>query len=209
MGKGKLTDPADKRTPEQQQAAEQEEVKMLDINGLSMADLAAVPQTAAEVSNPFDGYPMEDIVIGKSKGKPVVVKKTYIVVLSPTVSVFQDPSGKRVSVTGKDGREKIKTIPTVHNRIVWDATNKRSMDVVFDRTMTLDDGSEVKYAVVPAHWARAQLIYHYDKKIRVDGRYLLLDPKQASRLRKVFEILINPKLQREKLAEDITKGDNE
>jgi hypothetical protein len=212
MGRGKLTDPADNKTPEQKQAQERDEAKALSIKGLSMADLQAVPQSAAAVVHPFDGYPMEDIEIGMDKGKPVITKKTFIVVLSPSVYVHQDPSGKNVHIKGKDGVDHIKTIPTTHNRVVWDTSNKHAIDIVFDRKMELEDGNTVSYAVVSEHWARAQLIYEYDAKasgIRVNRDYLLLDTDQVSRLRKVFEIIINPRLKTQVLADKISNGDDE
>lgn len=192
MGRRKLVDPVDKDKKAREESEDIEQVKTFDISNLTMADFQAIKATAAETPHPFDGYPYP-------KGK----EAAFIVGLNPTKYIPQDPSGRNLSVVVK-GEEKRVTIETTHNRLIQDFDSGGiNVDVVFDRKMKLVDGNTLYYALVPSHSVRAQLIFYYDSKterIKVNPDYLLLDTGQTTRLRRLYEIMINPKLKKEQMA---------
>jgi hypothetical protein len=87
-------------------------------------------------------------------------------------------------------------------------------DICFDRTIDLGEGQKLeRCAFVLSHSARAQIMFVLDpksgSKIQVDTRYLLLDTKQAARLRRVFEMIVNPKIKNERLAAAISNESDE
>jgi hypothetical protein len=174
-------DPADTIREEREFA---DDLKAVDIGSLKMDDFKSTPREAARINDPFNGYPMKDIVIDGMK-----TKKTFVVALDPRFTVHQDPNNR-----GK--------IRTSHNRIVFDNETKSNADIVFDRKMKVKDGV-LYYALVPSHSIRAQLIFFWDaKKMRIapDDRYRLLDLGQLSRLKQLFQIIINPKLHGERVS---------
>ena len=78
--------------------------------------------------------------------------------------------------------------------------------MTFDRTITVK-GQEYMYAYVPSHNVRAQLFFKFDndkQRIIVDPNYMLLDSEQESRLKRVFEQIINPALKLEREASFIS-----
>jgi hypothetical protein len=191
---------------------------LLDASKLSLEDFQSIPPSTAIAASPFEGYPMEDIKIMEiKKGNkviPVVVKKTYIVALSPSFFVPQDPSGKNTTLTMKDGTEKMVDLKTSHNRTVVDRIGQ-NIDVVFDNILITANG-KLRYAIVPDHSARAQIVYKINAKqesrpIMVDNRYLLLDIKQKTRLRKVFAQFYYQQTKTERAADRFyeQKGDGE
>lgn len=184
-------DPVDKNKKVCEESEDIKKIKTFDIANLTMADFQAVKTTAAHTPHPFDGYPYP-------KGKAA-----FIIGLNPTKYIPQDPSGENLSVVVK-GKEKKITIETTHNRLMQDFDKGGiNTDVVFDRKMKLADGNTLYYALVPSHSVRAQLIFYYDaqtERIKVNPDYLLLDTAQAKRLRRLFEIIVNPKLKKEQMA---------
>lgn len=192
MGRRKLVDPVDNDKKAREELEDIEQVKTFDISNLTMTDFQAVKVTAANTPHPFDGYTYP-------KGK----EATFIVGLNPTKHIPQDRSGRNLSVIVK-GKERRVTIETTHNRLIQDFDSGGiNVDVVFDRKMKLADGNTLYYALVPSHSVRAQLIFYYDSKterLKVNPDYLLIDTGQAARLRRLYEIMINPKLKKEQLA---------
>ncbi|MEN6423309.1 MAG: hypothetical protein ABFD76_15320 [Smithella sp.] len=157
-----------------------------------------VKPEAAKTVRPFDGYPLKaKIKVGETevsgKIKDALVSASFIVVINPTFQVRQDPSNRR-------------GIKNYHSRSIRDYENQDNVIVVFDREIELK-GKKYLYAVVPQHSVRAQLIFKYDQnkqRIEVCQDYLLLDTDQDSRLKKVFEQIINPKLKVEREASFIS-----
>lgn len=208
----KLIDPIEETDKEKQ--AEDAVSSVKSIKDLSFSDLQAIPQKAAQMAHPFDGYPYEKMVIGTDKkGKDIEVISAFLVMLFPAFQPPQDISGVGVTiqrekknikgdVTSK--KEEIVTIKTNHNVVLVDYDNaRRNTDIVFDREFILEDGKKVLGAVVPSHSLRAQLMFRYDaKKQRVfaNEKYVLVDVRQANKLRKVFDIVMFDKLRNEKLA---------
>ncbi|MFX0114198.1 MAG: hypothetical protein ACFFB3_06595 [Candidatus Hodarchaeota archaeon] len=192
MMKTKIIDPVDKDKREREESEDIEQLKMFDIGNLTMADFHAVKATTAHTPHPFDGYPYP-------KGK----EAAFIVGLNPTKYIPQDPSSRNLSMIVK-GKEKKVTIETTHNRVIQDFDKGGiNTDVVFDRKMNLSDGNILYYALVPSHSVRAQLIFEYDaraERIKVNPDYLLIDTAQAKRLRRLYEIIINPKLKKEQMS---------
>lgn len=190
--KTKIIDPVDIDKKKREASEDIKQLKTFDIANLTMADFQAVKATAAKTPHPFDGY-------SYPKGK----EATFIVGFNPTKYIPQDPSGKNLSIIVK-GKEKKVNIETTHNRLIQDLDEGGiNIDVVFDRKMKLADGNTLYYALIPSHSVRAQLIFYYDaraERIKVNPDYLLIDTAQASRLRRLYEIIINPKLKKEQMA---------
>lgn len=168
--------------------------------------LKPIPERAAKRRNPFEGYPEKKIKIGVEKGgkgksdKDIMLNLTHLVALSTAESVFQDPSG--MNMTDKKGRQY--TIKSSHNRMVMSFLDNQNHDVVFDRDITLPDGTKVeRYALIPDATIRAQICFKVDNKTgktKVDSRYLMGDVDQSSRLMEVFTIVMNNKLKAERSA---------
>lgn len=219
----KLKDPVDETT-ESQQAEKDEELKtVFDISQIKMSDFKAVALKDARSRHPFDGYPEKKVQIGtflkNGKEWPLIVNLTHIVVYKGEVK--QDPSGQKVTLgfpelrnsEGKQIRpntEKLGSIPTAHNRRAKSYEDGGvDFDSVFDRVIRLADGELSQCCIVPSPSVRAQIVFRYNSKterIEPDGgnnpRYLLADPDQISRLRRVFEMIINPRI---RLEESIRK----
>lgn len=177
------------------------------IADLSIEDFEQIPEATTQAVHPFEGYPMQDIDMGK-----FVTKNTFIVALDPGTYIEQDKSGERHAITVQKGphrgQTKMVDLETFHSRIVPDSHGQNT-DYVFDRVLETKSGN-LRYTVVADHFARARILFYYDSKankIRVDKRYRLLDMKQKSRLRDVFQIIINPKIKNDLIAESITKGE--
>lgn len=192
------------------------EEDVLDVSLLTLADFKAVPQAAAIQVSPFEGYPMEDIKLGQRKVKgrnvDIITKKTFIVALAPNFFVQQDPSGLNVTIKQKSGTEKMVDIKTSHNRTVVDSMGNNN-DVVFDNILKTANGN-LKYAIVPDHRARSQLMYMINTKqenrpVEVDRRYIFLDANQKGRLRKVFASFYYQQTKSDKAADKFyeAKGD--
>ena len=178
----------------------------VSLDGMGINDLKSIPRQNAIAAHPFEGYPMEDIVIGTMFDKklkrdiPVKTKKTYLVFMSPTKQVPQDRSGKNVSVFDSETkRERRVNLATYHSRFIrnFEEGDESNTDVVFDRKVTLGDGSELFMAVVPQHTVRAQLFFEKEPKSGktvVNQDYMLADMKQVSRLRRIFDWIYSNKI---------------
>jgi hypothetical protein len=222
-----MKDPVD-GTTESQQAAQDDELKaVFDISNLKISDFKAVQLKDARTRHPFDGYPDKKVQIGTyMKGKKeesLIVNLTHLVIYKGEVK--QDPSGERVSLgfpamfnnEGKQIRpntEKIGTVLTAHNRRAKDyESGGVDTDCVFDRVIKLADGELSQCCIIPSPSVRAQIVFRYNSKterVEPDGgntpRYLLADPEQISRLRRIFEMIINPRI---RLEESIRKNFDE
>jgi len=194
----KKTDPADairNRLDEQKSLAD---MKSFDIGNLDLSDFKAIPKRAARTPQPFEGYPLKP----KVKIGTADISATYIVGLKPTEEPPEDPSGRGRSIF-TNGNERIVNLGTYHSRMIRNPVLDQNMDVVFDRELILKGGGRLYVAVVPDHYVRAQVIFFYDTKserIEIDPRYTLLDVDQSSRLRLLFQQIINPKLRLERQA---------
>lgn len=184
--KGKLIDPVDGAAG---LIGDVEKVQSVD--SIELSDFSPVAQKMASgASDPFTGYHMEKIElpgVHDEKGAPIKKPKTFIVALSPSLSVPQDKSGKGVTIQHpKTKVTNIVDIPSSHSRIVKDASGQNH-EIVFDRDIETKDGKNLKYAIIADHLMRAQCIFRTVKgKLRVDDRYVLMDTKQDSRLRELF-----------------------
>ena len=200
----KLIDPVDTGKKEEEQ---QEDESALSIDSLTLDDFQPMPQSASRKPHPFEGYPQRKIKIGsyreKNKDVDLMVSATHILALNPKEYVFQDPSGLNQTV-GKPGQEKVVDIRTTHSRTVRDERGQNTV-VVFDRPIKLGDGRVLeRCAICPDHTARAQICFTVNKKtgnIEVDRRYLLADPGQTSRLRRLFEMFNYQQTQSERLSQ--------
>jgi hypothetical protein len=194
---GKLVDPIEKVT---QKKAEDEDIKFFDIAKISAADFKPITARQERPSHPFEGYPVKPKVEywhdapELKDPKPVKVSATYIVALSPTVSLPHPP----------------------HNRLIRDYGAGINVDVVFDKKMKLSDGNEMKnLAIVENPNIRAQLMFKLNPRkeglaqIERDARYLLLDRDQGGRLRRVFQMIHSPRMRRERLSAAISGESNE
>ena len=215
-----LKDPVDETT-EVQQAAEEEELKaVFDISNLKMSDFKAAALKDARPRHPFDGYPDKRVQIGTftrdGKEQPLIVNLTHILVFKEEVK--QDPSGRKVTLgfpemknsEGKVTRpstEKIGSIPTTHNRRAKSYEDGGlDYDCVFDRTIKLADGELSQCCIIQSPSVRSQIVFRYNSKterVEHDPRYLMADPDQVARLRRVFEMIINPRI---RLEESIRKN---
>jgi len=218
-----LKDPVDETT-EGQQAAKDDELKaVFDISNLKISDFKAAALKDARSRHPFDGYPERKVQIGTyMKGKkeePLIVNLTHVLVFKEEVK--QDPSGNMVSLgfpemknnegkTIRPNTEKMGTIKTSHNRRAKDyESGGIDTDCVFDRVIRLADGDLSQCCIIPSPSVRAQIVFRYNSKterVEHDPRYLMADPEQVSRLRRVFEMIINPRI---RLEESIRKNFDE
>lgn len=199
-----LKDPVEAKAKERAEKSVEESVGVASLSGLNIGDLKAVPIQTATAVHPFDGYPMPLIKIGEHmKGTKMVdtmIKSTFLVVLSPNFNVPQDPSGYNVSIVDtKTRKERRVNLKSFHSAFVrdFDEGGEANCDVVFDREITLEDGTKVMVAVVPHHSVRAQLFFYKDQKsgrTKVSKDYLLIDGDQISRLRKTFDWIYSNKI---------------
>lgn len=216
MANIELKDPVDKQAESQRVGEDRELEKVFDISNLKIADFKAASLKDARPRHPFDGYPEKKAQIGsykenpnnpKSKEVPLVVNLTHILVYKEEVK--QDKSGERVTLGFPEMRNsegkvirpntlKIGTVRTSHNRRHKDyESGGVDTDVVFDRVIKLADGEVPQAAIVPSPSVRAQIVFRYNSKtqrVEHDPRYLMADPGQTGRLRRVFEMIINPKI---------------
>lgn len=207
MAQGKLTDPAEKATKEKEDTTLEKEMESLKVEGLTLDDFKSVPLEVARAAHPFDGYPERKIKITMD-GVERELNVTHVVALNPKEPSFQDPSGEKVSIAkkvGKATREEQVTIKSAHSRIVQDFENGGiNVTNVFDREIPLADGTVMpRCCIVSSHSARAQIVFKLDLRegrIQVDNRYVLPDAKQVNRLRRIYEMIVNPQLKAENLA---------
>ena len=185
MARAKLIDPV---------AKGKTELGALDIKKAGGLTFKPIPPERARVSRPFDGYPLGS---KKIKFGEIDTFTTYIVALNPTVQVVQDPSNRKVKT-----KEGMVQVHNYHSRFVRDRETKSNTICMFDRDIEVD-GRSYQCAIIPSHNVRAQVCFNYDaqkNRIVVDSRYLLLDSEQDSRLKRVFEQVINPNIKMEREA---------
>ena len=214
-----MTDPVEKNQGDQQEKDNKALEEAFDISNLKISDFKSAQLKDARPRHPFDGYPDRRIQIGtypenpnnpKSKELPLIVNLTHLIVFKEEVK--QDKSGERVSLgfpemRNNEGKiirpntQKTGTIRTAHNRRAKDyESGGVDVDIVFDRTINLADGQLDQAAIVPSPSVRAQIVFFYNSKterIEHDSRYLLADSGQISRLRRVFEMIVNPRIRLE------------
>jgi hypothetical protein len=197
-----------------------EDMAALDMSSISFQP---VPQKAARVVSPFDGYPFvygffEGCYKYDDKGAFILDKDgnkipdpkvclTHIVAYDHLANpIAQDPSNPRK----KNSEGKMVQLITPHVTSHYDYENRQPIGNSFDRVANL--GGRIWYwAMVPQDTVRAQMIFKMDKegRIRVDNRYKLIDTRQASRLRQTFMQIINPRLKIEKEADFLSGAINE
>lgn len=216
---GTLKDPVAKKAGEIQEKQDSEEMKTFDISNLSIEDFKPLQPRMSSAPHPFDGYPNNMVKVGEVQNGPnpkarkdIMVPSYAVVALNPKEAVFEDPSGNGQSVM-KNGKEVRVNIYAPHNRCVVDyEAGGVNVDICFDRTIELEEGKSLaRCAFIKSHSARCQVMFKLDikgERIQIDNRYLLLDTGQASRLRRVFEMIINPKIKNERLARAIS-GESE
>ena len=198
MAKEKLKDPADAGKADREEAAAKEGQEQVSFERLKLSDFKAVPKRAAKTPHPFQGYPEKKVKVGTymEKGKEVdlVINATHLVALIPgTHDAPQDPSNEETGIR--------------NTRNVVVSYAGRSVNIVFDREMELEDGQKVLYALIPDPLYRSQVVFGWDPKteqIIVHDQYLLLDDGQFSRLRQVYQMVLNPKLKVERVSRAIS-----
>jgi len=188
MARPKLIDPVAKEGGQQEKA----ELGTLDIKKAGGLTFKPIPPERAKVSKPFDGYPLKKLKFGE-----VETFTTYIVALNPTVQVVQDPSNRKVKT-----QSGMVQVHNYHSRAMRDKETRENVQVMFDRNIEVE-GRVYQCAIIPSHNVRAQVCFNFDvqkNRIVVDSRYLLLDSDQDSRLKRVFEQVINPNIKMEREA---------
>ena len=217
MPQEQLIDPADAGKEEQEKVQIASDEKKL---GLSVRDLQPIPKQVAVAPDPFDGYPMpkRELIFRYVDPRlsdpevftPVMMPITWIVVLSPTVRVHQDPSGLGINIKIKR-KDIIVDLESFHSRVLPDyGAGRQNTEIVFDRELILDDGPIGRVAIVKSHWLRAQICFFLNSKTNrmdVDDRYLLLDTAQVARLRTTFQLITNPSIAIERLSRIVTGED--
>jgi len=216
----KLTDPVEGKISDQEPDEESFGTSEHDESVLSETEIGALPEKITQTPNPFDGYPLAR----KVKVGEVMVSATYIMLLKDPDNIFQDPSGRGVTheffaknkqgedirledADGKLKKPKVEkrtsvTLKSYHNRITVHPITGEATDTVFDRYIMVGS-RERMCALVPSHIARAQICLMVDNKgvIRIDRRYELADPKQASRIREVFNQVHYQQMKTERMAQ--------
>lgn len=188
MARPKLVDPVAKGGEQQ----EKDEMAGMDIKKAGGLSFKPIPPERARVNRPFDGYPLKKIKFGE-----VDTFTTFIVALNPTVQVVQDPANRKVKT--KNGMEQVRNY---HSRVIRDRETRENIICVFDRDIEVE-GRAYHCAIIQSHNVRAQVCFAFDpqkNRIVVDSRYLLLDSEQDSRLKRVFEQVINPNIKMEREA---------
>lgn len=211
MAEDKLKDPAEKVSGKKEEQQTQDDMSSVDISELTFEDFQAAPAIVARTPHPFEGYPYKKVMIDGRE-----VNATFIIALNPKEIVPQDPSGKGISITtgqGKAKREVKVDIKSSHSRLVIDYEEGGvNRACTFQGEYPLKDGRVFpNCAYVPSHSCRAQIMFKLDPRegrIMLDRRYVLPDPKQLNRLRRIFEMIVNPQLRAERLAKGIT-GESE
>ena len=201
----KLTDPADKGKQKRESKDVTAKFRELDVNNLDPAAMKPFDRKTTRIPSPFEGYPEKRITVGTYKTetgeeKPLILNATHMVGLNPAYNPPQDISGENVLIGDPLKGAHIGTIETTHNRVT--TYGRDSFNAVFDREIEIK-GVVYKYAIIPEAVHRAQVMFVYNSRtnrIDVDERYLPFDRDQASRLRQVFQMILNPKLKAERIA---------
>jgi hypothetical protein len=184
--------------------------KTMDIASLKMSDFKSVVLTDERTAHPFSGYPKNPIQIGefelKKKMVPLIVDRAHVVAY--TGRPPQDPSGKGVvlgypELRDNEGRvkrnstEKMGNIINPHNVWVHDFEDGgRTVECVFDREITIADGTLRQCCIISSPSARAQIIFKFDShlnRIVAQKDYFLADPGQIKLLKRLFfQYIVKP-----------------
>ena len=205
----KLEDPVESQGGEK---TEDEEMDSLDVSKLKVEVL---PEDAAKALAPFANYPVKKVKITVPKydqkdhqvkdknGKVIMEPKEFILtdwVLHNHLSdpVHQDQSNRRRK--------------TFHSRSIKNLLqgNQAPNEILQFCTPVETASGEFYGAIVPDPYIRCQLIFTREKRtgrVMVDKRYMLLDPDQKNRLKQCFFQMIQPQLDMEKAADQITAGE--
>lgn len=192
-------------------AADAQEFETLDVSNIKVEVL---PEAAAKVSHPFDGYPAKKIKIPmpkmddrghfvKERGKKVIEPKEF----SMTDWVLHNYHADPVHQDSSNRRAK-----TYHSRSINDlklGINSPNILVQFSTPIKTANGTFFG-AFIPDPYVRCQLIFTRDKKdgfVRIDKRYMLLDPEQSGRLKRCFQQLIRPQEINDAAADKIMAGE--
>ena len=224
----KYKDPVEQGEAKEKREAQEIEAleKAVDINSLSLDDFKAASVADVRSRHPFDGYPERDVVVGEYGGKPLKIKLSHIVAY--TGKIHSDPSGKRVTLgypelRNKEGQvirpstERMGSIkPSMSFRAKDYESGGVDIDCVFDRTIKVaaakgsDEMRDLEHVCfVPSPSVRAQLMFRYNSKterIEANPDMKLADPNQIGRLRRIFEMIINPRI---RLEENIRRSFDE
>jgi hypothetical protein len=209
MERKKLIDPVEEKGS--LTAAADAEFDSLDLSKLKVEVL---PQSAARVAHPFDGYPVRKFKMdmpqtnkdgrqpkGKD-GKVVMVPTEY----NLTDWVLYNHLHKPVPQDPANRNRK-----TYHSRSVKDIAkgNAAPNTVMQFSTLIKTASGEFYGALVKDPYIRCQLAFVMTREgnIQVDPAYMLLDPKQDSRLKQCFLRLMKPQQDMEKAADMITAGE--
>ncbi len=198
MQQRKLKDPVDEKA--------NEEVKVMSLEDITPETL---PADVVRDNDPFATYPYRSKMVKtgnkipvldendrpiRGKEKDEVICLTHVVLYNHLFkAVKNDPSNRR-------------SIRTSHNRCIQDPTTEENHDLVFDRVFKTAKG-EFNGCIIPNNALRAQCYFYYDlrtKRVAQDERYLLMDKDQGKPLRRLFQMIINPKLKIEAQADFIS-----
>jgi hypothetical protein len=200
MAKKELEDPVDAGG-----GIKEEEFDTLDISNIKVE---ALPDEAARVVLPFDGYPLKkaknrflDVTDEEGNKRQMPYYLSFVVLHNHVADPLRQD---------KSGGKKFKSF---HMRSIPDVLNGNTSNIAVQYSIPFETASGVFYgAYVPDHYVRAQMVFKYNgkaKRIEVDKRYILLDREQAGRLKQCFQQIINPKIQMEKAADYVSGASNE
>jgi hypothetical protein len=209
MAREKLIDPVEEKG-KLSFDAEGTEFDSLDLTKLKVEVL---PQSAARIAHPFDGYPVKKFKMdmpetkdgrqmrGKD-GKVVKVPTEY----NLTDWVLHNHQHKPVPQDPANRHRK-----TYHSRSVKDMAKGNSAPNVAIQFSTLIKTASGDFygALVPDPYIRCQLAFLMSREgnITVDPAYMLLDKDQSGRLKQCFMRLMKPNQDMEKAADMITAGE--
>lgn len=195
----------------QNAAADAKEFETLDVSNIRVEVL---PEAAAKVVHPFDGYPVKKLKIPmkkmdesghfvREKGKVVIEPKEvnateWVLHNHHADPIHQDPSNRKAK--------------TYHSRSINDlklGINSPNILVQFSIPIKTANGTYYG-AFIPDPYVRCQLIFKKEQKtgvVQVDKRYMLLDPEQSGRLKRCYQQLIRPQEINDAAADKIMAGE--
>jgi LysM repeat protein len=209
MTRERLIDPVEKKGALGFDAAGAE----FDSLDLTKLKVEVLPQSAARVAHPFDGYPVKKfkLMAPETKDGRQMKGKDGKVVLVPTEynltdwvlhnhlhkAVAQDPSNRNRK--------------TYHSRSIKDIAkgNSAPNTVMQFSTLIKTASGDFYGALVRDPYIRCQLIFTQTREGNtiVDPAYMLLDKDQSGRLKQCFLRLMKPQQDMEKAADMITAGE--
>jgi len=180
---------------------------------LSKLKVEVLPQSAARVAHPFDGYPVQKfkMLAAETKDGRQMKGKDGKVILVPTEYnltdwVLHNHLHKAVPQDPANRNRK-----TYHSRSIKDMAKGNSAPNVTMQFSTLIKTASGDFygALVPDPYIRCQLAFLKTREgnIIVDEAYILLDKDQSGRLKQCFLRLMKPQQDMEKAADMITAGE--